>query len=135
MVVQPGTQGQVTCRVVNRPWDEVLEQLLAPNGFVARLQGKVLWIGRPEEAGERRSFAGKPIRFEFVGKGLVEALEEIASNGQASVEVPPGVAGHVTLKLVDVPWEQAFDLLANVNGLTWTRTGDVIHVAVRKRSR
>jgi hypothetical protein len=135
VVVQPGTQGQITYRAANRPWDEVLEQMLAPNGLVARIQGNVLWIGRPEEAGERRSFTGKPIRFEFAGKELVAALREIASNGPASVEVPPGVAGHVTLKLEDVPWDQAFDVLANVNGLTWTRTGNVIHVAMRRRSR
>jgi hypothetical protein len=135
VVVQPGTQGQVTYRGNNRPWDEVLEQLLAANGLVARIQGNVLWIGRPDEAGERRSFAGRPIRIEFVDKGLVEALEEIASNGHASVEVPPNVAGRVTLKLDDVPWDQAFDLLANVNGLTWARTADVIHVAVRRRGR
>jgi hypothetical protein len=135
VVVQPGTQGQVTYRGVNRPWDEVLEQVLAPNGFVARIQGNVVWIGRPEEAGERRSFAGKPIRLDFVDRGLVEALEEIAANGHASVEVPPEVAGHVTLKLDDVPWDQAFDLLATVNGLTWKRAGDVIHVAVHRRSR
>lgn len=135
VVVQPGTQGQVTYRGSNRPWDEVLEQLLAPNGFVARVQGNVVWIGPPDAASERRSFAGKAISFEFVGKGLVDALQEIASHGQATVEVPAGIAGRVTLKLVEVPWDQAFDLLAGVNGLTWTRTGRVIHVAVRPRGR
>jgi len=43
-----------------------------------------------------------------------------------------GVGGRVTLKLVEVPWDQAFDLLTCANGLTWTWTGDVIHVEVRK---
>ena len=107
--------------------------MLAPNGFVARLEGNVLWIGRPGEAGEKRSFTGAPISFEYVGKDLVEALREIAAHGRASVEVPEGVAGRVTFKLDEVPWDQAFDLLTRVNGLTWTRTGDVIRVGFRKR--
>ena len=133
MVVQPGTQGWVTYRASQEPWDEVLERLLAPNGLVARLQGNVLWIGPAREAGEKRSFTGAPMSFEFVGKDLVEALREIAANGRASVEVPEGVSGRVTLKLVEVPWDQAFDLLASVNGLAWTRTGDVVRVEVRPR--
>ena len=135
VVVQPGTQGHVTYRVANRPWDEVLEQLLAPNGFVARIQGNVIWIGRPEEASDRHSFSGKPIRFDFVDKGLLEAIEEIAANGHVGVDVPPGVTGRVYLKLDDVPWDQALDLLLNVNGLSWTRTAGSIRVTVRQRRR
>ena len=42
VVVQPGTQGRVTYRASQEPWDEVLEQMLAPNGLVARLDGNVL---------------------------------------------------------------------------------------------
>jgi type II secretory pathway component HofQ len=34
----------------------------------------------------------------------------------------------VTLKLNDVPWDQAFDLLARVNGLRWKRQGNVMAV-------
>ena len=57
------------------------------------------------------------------------------ANGHCERRGATEVAGHVTLKLDDVPWDQAFDLLATVNGLTWTRTGDVIHMAVHRRSR
>jgi hypothetical protein len=134
VVVQPRVQGVVTYRASKEPWDEVLERLLAPNGFVARLQGNVLWIGRPSEAGEKRSFTGAPISFDFVSKDLVETLREIAAHGRARVEVPEGVGGRVTLKLVDVPWDQAFDVLALANSLTWTRPGDVIRVQFRRRN-
>jgi hypothetical protein len=133
VVVQPGTQGLVTYRASHEPWDEVLERLLAPNGLVARLEGNVLWIGSVRDAGEKGSFTGTAISFEFVNKDLVETLREIAAHGRASVEVPEGVSGRVTLKLVQVPWDQAFDLLTRVNGLTWSRKGDVLHVEVRRR--
>jgi hypothetical protein len=152
VVVQPGTRGLVTYRASQEPWDEVLERLLAPNGLVARLEGNVLWIGTAGEAGEKRSYTGAPIDFEFEGKDLILALREIAAHGGARVEVPEGVGGKVTFKLVKVPWDQAFDLLTRVNGLTWTREavvaapparggpprplrkGDVLHVDPPRRA-
>jgi hypothetical protein len=135
VVVQPGTYGRVTYRGTHVPWDEVLETLLAPNGFVARVQGNVVWIGRPGDVGERRSFTGRRISIEYVDRDLLEVIREIAANGPATVELPPGVVGRVTLKLVDVPWDQTLDLLLRVNGLSWTRTGDVFHAAPRRQQR
>jgi hypothetical protein len=134
VVVQPGVQGLVTYRAVREPWDEVLERLLAPNGFVARLDGNVLWIGRPGEAGERRPFNGEPISFDYQRKDLLETMREIAAHGGATVEAPDGVTGRVTLKLDAVPWDQAFDLLVRLNGLTWTRAGDLLQVQVRRHA-
>jgi hypothetical protein len=134
VVVQPGIQGHVDYHATDVPWDEVLERMLAPFGYVARLEGTVLWIGRPGEAGPRRRFSGKPLSFEFQHKELVEALREVAAHGAASVDVADGIAGHVTFKLDAVPWDQAFDLLARVNGLAWTRSGDRIQVSFRKNA-
>lgn len=134
VVVQPGIQGHVDYHATDVPWDEVLERMLAPYGYVAQLEGNVLWIGRPGEAGPRRRFSGTALSFEYRDKELVAAFREVAAHGRASVEVADGVAGHVTFKLDAVPWDQAFDLLARVNGLTWTRTGDRIQVGFRKRA-
>ena len=52
VVVQPGTHGRVTYRTTRTPWDEVLEQLLAPNGLVARIQGNVV-VDRPARGSGR----------------------------------------------------------------------------------
>jgi hypothetical protein len=154
VVVHPGTQGRVTYQARRVPWDEALERVLAPNGFAARIDGNVLEIGRPAKLGEKvsfsaaaitldigrpaklregRSFTGVPISFDYKDKDLVETLREVAAHGPASVEVPEGVMGRVTFMLNEVPWDQALDLLVRLNGLTWTRTGDVIRVAPRDR--
>jgi len=135
LVVQPGTQGRVTYGASQRPWDEALEQLLSANGYAARIQGNVIRVGRPGELGERRSFSGRPISIDFTNKDLVEALQEVAASGHTSLEVRPGVAGRIWLKLDEVPWDQTFDLVAWANGLSWNRTGDVIHLTVRQRAR
>ena len=113
---------------------EALERVLAPNGLVARLDGNVVEIGPPRKLGEKRSFRGAAISFDYQNKDLVEALREVAAHVHASVEVPKGVTGRVFFKLDEVPWEQAFDLLVRLNGLTWTRTGDVIRVEPPRRA-
>jgi hypothetical protein len=133
VVVHPGTRGRVTYRAALEPWDQVLDRLLAPNGFVARIEGNVLEIGPPRVFGEKRAFTGAVISFDYEGKDLVETLREVAAHAHASVEVPEGVMGRVTFKLDEVAWDQAFDLLVRVNGLTWTRAGDVIRVEPRRR--
>jgi hypothetical protein len=134
VVVHPGVQGRVTYHANQVPWDEVLERILSPSGFVARLQGNLVEIGHAQGFGPRRAFSGAPISFEYVSKELVETLREVAAHGHATVEVPEGVMGRVTIKLDAIPWDQAFDVLARVNGLAWTRTGDVIRVEPRRRS-
>lgn len=134
VVVHPGVQGRVTYRASQMPWDEALGRLLAPNGFVARLDGNLLEIGRPWHFGEKRAFRGAPISFDYVGKDLVETLREVAAHGHATVEVPEGVMGRVTIKLDEVPWDQAFDVLVRVNGLAWTRKGDVMQLQLRQRT-
>ena len=45
------------------------------------------------------------------------------------MEFGPAVAGKVTLTLKEVKWDQAFDLIARVNGLSWTRRNGVLRVA------
>ena len=134
VVVCPGVGGKVTYRAHQVPWGQALERILAPNGFVARLEGNLLEICHPEVFGERRVFAGAPISFDYQRKDLVETLRETAAHGRVAVEVPEGVMGKVTLKLDEVPWDQAFDVLTRVNGLTWTRAGDVIRVEPRRRA-
>jgi hypothetical protein len=133
VVVYPGTRGRVTYRAIQEPWDQVLDRLLAPNGLVARIDGNVLEIGQPANLGGKRPFTGAPISFDYKDKDLIETLREVAAHAHASVEVPEGVMGRVTFMLNDVPWDQAFDLLVRLNGLTWTRTGDVIRIEPRFR--
>jgi type II secretory pathway component HofQ len=45
------------------------------------------------------------------------------------------VAGHLTLKLNQVRWDQAFDIIVRVNGLDWTQDGKTLRVFPPKRNR
>jgi len=143
VVVFPGTHGKASLSVNEEPWPVVLRKILAPNGYAYEWNDNILVIGRPEDLPPTRPFDGGRIDVEWgpnadpahpgQGFGLKEALEEIAAAGDARVELAPEVAGRVVLKLNQVRWDHAFDILARVNGLDWTREGDTLRVFPRRR--
>jgi type IV pilus assembly protein PilQ len=118
--------------------------MLSANGLAYQLKGPVLHIARTEDLGPAtQRFSGQPIDLDFNDVDLAEAFRRIAETanqhplppgfqvqgGHLQVELDPKVAGRVTLRLVQVPWDQAFDLLARVNGLRWKREGGVLSVS------
>jgi type II secretory pathway component HofQ len=55
------------------------------------------------------------------------------SGTHTNLVIPDGIAGSVTIKLVDVPWNHAFEAVLAANGL-WYRyrpTGKLIRIATR----
>jgi hypothetical protein len=141
VVVQPGVSGKATFKAQERPWDEVLERVLAPNGLSYRVEGNVLRVAPPEQLTSARSdptspravYNGRPIDVWFTDRDLREGLEWVANQGRATVTIDPVVSGRISLKLNQVPWDQAFDLIVKTNGLIWTRAGDALTVAPKAR--
>jgi Secretin and TonB N terminus short domain len=130
VVVHPGVRGHVTLKLKDVPWDDVLDRVLAPNGLAATLAGPVLEIARPAELPGPRRFEGQPTNLEFHDLDLREALSRAAQRGGRDLTVLSDLRGAVTIKLVGVPWDQAFDLVARLNGLTWKDDGKTIRVGL-----
>lgn len=129
VVVNPGTQGRANLRFSSVPWEDALDRILSANGLAYRWNGPVLHIGQLEDLGPAdQKFTGRPTSLDFQEVELGQAFRTVAERGGVRADVKPKVAGRVTLKLNDVPWDQAFDLLARVNGLSWKRMGDVLAV-------
>ena len=131
VVVHPGIRGMVTLRLKDTPWNEALEQILAVNGYAYRVEGNVLRIATPTDLGAPRTYTGKFIDIEFKEETLESAFGRLARFGGLTSELGPGVAGRVTLLLKGVQWDQAFDILARVNHLSWTQEGSVLRVVHR----
>jgi hypothetical protein len=151
VVVNPGVHGHVTFRLASLPWDDVLDRMLSALGLAYRLNGPVLQIGRPQDLGPAdQRFTGQIIDVDFKDVELSDAFRQVVdaaneaplrvvprspvpgfepSRSDIRVDVDSKVAGHVTLRLVRIPWDQAFDLIARLNGLRWTRKGNVLAVA------
>ena len=115
VVVFTGVHGKVTLEAQNEPW-EVLNLALSPNGLASQREDNVLFVAPPDKIPPARSFRGRRVDLDFRNTDLRKALAEIAQLGGATVTVDPAVSGHVTLRLDQVRWDQAFDIVARVNG-------------------
>jgi type IV pilus assembly protein PilQ len=74
-------------------------------------------------------FTGHPISMDFKDGDLQDIFRLFADISGLNVVVNPGVTGKVTLKLVELPWDQALDLILKTNGLGKTVDGNVIRIA------
>ena len=50
-----------------------------------------------------------------------------------NIAVDPGVSGSVTVDFIDVPWDQALDIILRQNGLTYVLEGNVMRVGTHRR--
>lgn len=69
-----------------------------------------------------------PISLDFQDVEIRTALQLVADFAGFNLVVGDDVAGRVSTRLVDVPWDQALDLLLATKGLDKLRTGNVILV-------
>lgn len=72
---------------------------------------------------------GEPISLSLKDADLKDVLKTFAELTDLNIVVHPFVEGSVTVELRDVPWDQALELILEVNGLGWEARGKVIYVA------
>jgi type IV pilus assembly protein PilQ len=76
-----------------------------------------------------KKYTGAPISLDFKDGDLQDIFRLFADISGLNVVVNPGVSGKVTLKLNEVPWDQALDLILKTNGLGYTLEDNVIRIA------
>ena len=74
-------------------------------------------------------YTGHPISLDFKDGDLQDIFRLFADISGLNIVVNPGVSSKVTLKLNEVPWDQALDLILKANGLGYTLEGNVIRIA------
>lgn len=74
-------------------------------------------------------YSGKPVTFNFQDVPVRTVLQLIAEESNLNIVASDTVAGNVTLRLVNVPWDQALDLVLQAKGLDKRRNGNVVWVA------
>jgi type IV pilus assembly protein PilQ len=76
-----------------------------------------------------KQYTGHPISLDFKDGDLQDIFRLFADISGLNIVVNPGVSGKVTLKLNEVPWDQALDLILKANGLGYTLENNVIRIA------
>ncbi|MEN5208403.1 type IV pilus secretin PilQ family protein [Stenotrophomonas terrae] len=76
-----------------------------------------------------RGYSGRPVTFNFQDVPVRTVLQLIAEESNLNVVASDTVQGNVTLRLVNVPWDQALDIVLRAKGLDKRRDGGVVWVA------
>jgi type IV pilus assembly protein PilQ len=77
----------------------------------------------------QRGYSGKPVTFNFQDVPVRTVLQLIAEESNLNIVASDSVQGNVTLRLVNVPWDQGLDIVLRAKGLDKRRDGGVIWVA------
>ncbi len=74
-------------------------------------------------------YSGNRVTFNFQDIPVRSVLQLIADVSELNIVVADSVQGNVTLRLVNVPWDQALDIILQAKGLDKRRNGSVIWIA------
>jgi type IV pilus assembly protein PilQ len=78
---------------------------------------------------ENREYTGDRLTLNFQDIETRAVLQLLADTSDLNIVVSDSVQGNVTLRLQNVPWDQALDILLTTKGLDMRRNGTVIIVA------
>jgi len=82
--------------------------------------------------GAQSGYAGEKLTLNFQDISVREALNVIADFTELNMVISDSVQGNLTLRLKDVPWDQALDIILQSRDLEQRKNGNVIRVAPRE---
>src|SRR5262249_33217080 len=71
-------------------------------------------------------WVGEPISLDLKDADLRDVLHTFAEMTRLNIVVDPEVHGSVTVRLQDVPWDQALDLILRINGYAYVLEGNIL---------
>ncbi|PYE38038.1 type IV pilus secretin PilQ [Psychrobacter fozii] len=78
---------------------------------------------------EERVYSGEPLSMEFQDVEIRSVLDILAQFTEMNIVANDSVSGNITLRLINVPWDQALDIILKSKNLGKRENGNVILVA------
>jgi type IV pilus assembly protein PilQ len=82
-----------------------------------------------EEGLPVKVYTGRKLSLDFKDADIKNILRLIAEVSNLNVIAGDDVTGKITMRLVDVPWDQALDIILQTKNLGMSRVGNVIRIA------
>jgi type IV pilus assembly protein PilQ len=82
--------------------------------------------------GTRQGYQGERLSLNFQNVDVRSLLQVIADFTNLNIITSDSVQGSITLRLKDVPWDQALDIILQSKGLDMRKNGNVLIVAPRE---
>jgi len=113
---------------VNGPYEKVVYQ--TGNEYTIEIEEQVSDTADASKLlDDEPVYSGNLVSFNFQDIPVRSVIQLIADASQLNIVVADNVQGNVTLRLNNVPWDQALDIVLQSKQLDQRRRGDVIWVA------
>ncbi len=99
------------------------------NELVVEISKVAIKDDERKKLGEPVEYNGTPVTFNIQDIPVRSALQLIADVSELNIVVADSVQGNVTLRLVNVPWDQALDIVLQAKGLDKRSQGNVVWIA------
>ncbi|MRR06098.1 MAG: type IV pilus secretin family protein [Deltaproteobacteria bacterium] len=80
----------------------------------------------PGQRSEKKVYTGKRVTLEFADADIRKIFQLIAEVSNYNILVGDDVTGTISIKLVNVPWDQALDVILDTKGLGMKRKDNII---------
>jgi len=104
----------------------------APQAEPQAPEAKPEQVAKPSLA-EEKKYTGQRISLDFKDADIKNVFRLLAEVSGDNIIVTDDVVRKVTIRLVDVPWDQALDLLIHTNGLDKEKVGNVMRISTAAR--
>jgi type IV pilus assembly protein PilQ len=109
----------------------VRDQKTAAPGVIAVQPGALPPAPPAGIPGMKKDYKGAPMTMDFVNADVTNILRLIGEVSNLNIVWGPEVKGIVSMRLKDVPWDQALDLILDNNNLAKREQGNVIWVTTK----
>ncbi len=104
------------------------EQLAYQSDDVYTIEVKPV-VKLPPELQDQREYTGERLTLNFQDIETRAVLQLLADTSGQNMVISDSVGGNVTLRLQNVPWDQALDIVMRTKGLDMRRDGNVMYIA------
>jgi type IV pilus assembly protein PilQ len=124
-VTRQGNNTRITVTPKGR-WEQSAYQ--TDRRFIIEIKPVIEEAGRPKEG---KGYTGEKLSLNFQNIEVRAVLQVIADFTSLNIITSDTVTGNLTLRLKDVPWDQALDIILQAKGLDMRKTGNVVWIAPR----
>lgn len=108
---------------------DYIVEIVPRTAVSTRSRGAAPAMGASNASASTRAYSGRPVTFNFQDVPVRTVLQLIAEESNLNIVASDTVTGNVTLRLINVPWDQALDIVLQAKGLDKRRSGNVVWVA------
>jgi type IV pilus assembly protein PilQ len=101
---------------------------VTPKASAVAAKSDLARTGAVSSGKKTSGYAGRPVTFNFQDVPVRTVLQLIADESNLNIVAADSVGGNVTLRLVNVPWDQALEIVLRAKGLDKRKDGNVIWI-------